>query len=188
MKNLGKNDSFQNFIKAHPLLFIFIVLAPILLIIALALLPLPMYIKLVILTLFSICFGILLSVTSRYITTDLLNIVFIITMGIFVIMFIIGLLLAGFGYDLFWLGAILFFTLLVLLIVGIVMLFTHPDNKALRIRAILVVILFSVYIIYDTNQIIMRDYFGDYVTAGIDYYLDFLNVFVNLMELFSNSN
>jgi len=51
-----------------------------------------------------------------------------------------------------------------------------------------VILLFAVYIIYDTNQIIMRDYDNDYVTAGLDYYLDFVNVFVALIELISNSN
>lgn len=187
MEKMAKNDTFLAFAKKYPIFPWFIFLFPFVVILALAFLPLPMYGKLVLFTLFSICFGFLLSISRRMLSPELMRMVLVITMGIFVSMFIVGMLLAGLGYDLFWLGAILFVLLLIALIAGIVMLFTHPEEKTIRTRAILVVILFSVYIIYDTNQIIMRDYLGDYVTAGIDYYLDFLNVFVHLIEVFANN-
>lgn len=188
MERFASNDMFQNFAKSHPILLFILFIFPLILILALAFAPLPMYSKLTLFTLFSICLGLLLSITRRLFTPEVIRLVLVVTLGIFVIMFIVGLLLAGFGYDLFWLGAILFFLLLVLLISGIVMLFTRPDQKAIRIRAILAVILFSVYILYDTNQIILRDYAGDYVTAAIDYYLDFVNVFVHLLEVLGNSH
>jgi FtsH-binding integral membrane protein len=44
------------------------------------------------------------------------------------------------------------------------------------------VVLFSLYIIYDTNHILQREYYGDFITASMDYYLDILNVFVNLLS------
>jgi FtsH-binding integral membrane protein len=45
--------------------------------------------------------------------------------------------------------------------------------------------LFSVFIIYDTNQILQKDYYGDFITASMDYYLDIINIFVKLVNLMS---
>ena len=42
--------------------------------------------------------------------------------------------------------------------------------------------LFSVYIVYDTNNILQRDYGGDFITASLDYYLDIINIFSNLLS------
>jgi FtsH-binding integral membrane protein len=46
--------------------------------------------------------------------------------------------------------------------------------------------LFSLFIIYDTNQILSRDYQGDFITASMDYYLDILNLFTNLLGTSDN--
>ena len=43
--------------------------------------------------------------------------------------------------------------------------------------------LFSVYIVYDTNSILQRDYSGDFITASLDYYLDVINIFSDLLSL-----
>ena len=45
------------------------------------------------------------------------------------------------------------------------------------------IVLFSLYLIYDTNVIFRRDYSGDFITASLDYYLDILNLFLNLLNL-----
>ena len=42
--------------------------------------------------------------------------------------------------------------------------------------------LFSVYIIYDTNSILQRDYGGDFISASLAYYLDIINIFSNLLS------
>ena len=42
--------------------------------------------------------------------------------------------------------------------------------------------LFSLFVVYDTNQILSRDYNGDFITASMDYYLDILNLFTNLLN------
>jgi FtsH-binding integral membrane protein len=44
------------------------------------------------------------------------------------------------------------------------------------------ILLFSMYIIYNTNQIMQRDYNGDFIRASLDYYLDILNLFLNLFS------
>lgn len=188
MEILSKNTKFQEYMKTNLWLLILLFILPLIIIIILAFVPMSMSFKLVLFTIFALLFGILLSAIRSHVTPELIRAAMLVTVGIFVAMFIVGLVLAGFGYDLFWLGVILFGLLIVLIIVGIVMLFIDPSNKALRIRAILVIILFSVYILFDTNQIIMRDYRGDYVTAAIDYYLDVANIFVALLQVLGENS
>jgi FtsH-binding integral membrane protein len=49
--------------------------------------------------------------------------------------------------------------------------------------AVIGIVIFSGYIIYDTNTILQRNYYGDFVQASLDYYLDILNMFTNLVTL-----
>lgn len=188
MEALSKNVAFQDYMKANLWVLILAFILPIVIILVLALVPMSMYLKLMLFTLFSLLFGLMLSAIRTRVPPQVVKAAMIATLGIFVSMFIVGLVMAGFGYDLFWLGVILFILLIMLLIAGVVMLFTDPSKKALRIRAILVIILFAIYVLFDTNQIIMRDYNGDYVTASIDYYLDVINIFTALLEVLSNGN
>lgn len=182
MKTLSGSARFLGYVDQNFWFRIVLLVIPLVLILILALIPMPMYAKLLLFTLFSVSFGMLFAIAQRSLTPEMLRAALLGTIGIFVAMFLVGLVLAGFGYDLLWLGLILFVVLIILLVLGIAMLFTHPEQKVIRARAILVVILFSVYVLYDTNQILMRDYQGDYVTAGIDYYLDFMNIFLHLIE------
>jgi FtsH-binding integral membrane protein len=47
--------------------------------------------------------------------------------------------------------------------------------------------LFSLFVIYDTNQIMQRDYFGDFITASLDYYLEIINIFVKLIRVMEDN-
>jgi FtsH-binding integral membrane protein len=51
-----------------------------------------------------------------------------------------------------------------------------------KIFAIIGILLFSAYIVYDTNVILQKNYFGDFITASLDYYLDIINLFINLVN------
>ncbi len=188
MDRLYVNVTFQELLEKNKMYMIFTFLLPFVIILVLAFVPMPMYIKLLLFTIFSVTFGILLSQARRYMTPELVKAAIVATIGIFISMFMVGIILAGFGYDLLWLGIILFVLLIVLLIIGIVMLFTHPDQKVIRARAAAIIILFAIYVLYDTNQIIMRNYYGDYVTAGIDYYLDVVNIFLALIQVMAGSD
>ena len=57
----------------------------------------------------------------------------------------------------------------------------------LKIVSIISLFIFSLYIIYDTNNILQRNYNGDFITASLDYYLDVLNIFIDLLNLFSSN-
>jgi hypothetical protein len=89
-----------------------------------------------------------------------------------------------FGVNLgFQFAAFLFYALLLLIIVQIVTLFSGTSSMFIKGFSIFGLILFSLYIIYDTNNILQREYYGDFITASLDYYLDVLNIFIDLVAL-----
>ena len=61
-------------------------------------------------------------------------------------------------------------------------MFIPSSSLTKKIITICSLLLFSVYIVYDTNSILQRNYYGDFITASMDYYLDILNIFVNLIS------
>ena len=38
------------------------------------------------------------------------------------------------------------------------------------------------FIVYDTQQILSKNYQGDFISASMDYYLDIINLFVNMLR------
>ena len=98
-------------------------------------------------------------------------------------MFAIGsfLLLTGInlGYKY---GLFLFYVLLGLILIRLVSLFSGALSGFSKLLTVIGILLFSAYIIYDTNVILQRNYSGDFITASMDYYLDIINIFVNLLS------
>jgi len=75
-----------------------------------------------------------------------------------------------------------------LIIVQIVVIFSGATSAFMKGVTIFSLILFSIYIIYDTNNILQREYSGDFITASLDYYLDIINVFIDVVGLLGNNN
>jgi FtsH-binding integral membrane protein len=61
-------------------------------------------------------------------------------------------------------------------------IFIPTSSLTKKIAIIFSLLLFSVYVVYDTNSILQRNYYGDFITASLDYYLDILNIFANLLS------
>ena len=80
-------------------------------------------------------------------------------------------------------GLILFFSLLILIFFEIISFIIGTASLWHKILSIIGLFIFSIYIIYDTNNILQRNYYGDFITASMDYYLDILNLFVYLLDL-----
>lgn len=187
MHQLGKSEKFAAIVEKYKVMFmISILLITLALIAVLSFVPMPMSLKLVLFTLFSLLFGVLLAYAKRHVPPAILRVALIGALSIFVIMFVIGLGLSALGFDLSWMSVVLMVALIVAVVSGLVMMFIDVSQRALRIRAALVVFLFMLFILYDTNQILRRDYYGDIVTAAMDYYLDVINIFVNLITSLSN--
>lgn len=188
MTQLAKSDKFLEAMTKNIILYILItVILPIVLILIMLFVPMPVPAKLLIFTLFSACLGMSLAFLKRFVPPEIIKAALLGTLGIFVAMFVVGLFLTMMGANLWWLGIILFIGLVGLIITSIVFMFIDESKKARRWKAALAIVLFALFVMYDTNQILQRDYFGDVVTAAMDYYLDALNIFTNIISYFTNS-
>ena len=159
-----------------------------LIILVLALVPMPSWLKFIIFCIFSYITGLLLSLLTLVVSSDIINMAIQGTISIFAVMFAVGVGLILSGIKLGIKTALfLLSSLLILIIARIVFWFIDASsymNKMLTFGGLL---LFSAYVIFDTNKILQRDYYGDFITASLDYYLDIINIFVKLGSLDSNN-
>tara|TARA_B110000285_G_C15139767_1_gene629933 strand:+ start:4863 stop:5453 length:591 start_codon:yes stop_codon:yes gene_type:complete len=92
--------------------------------------------------------------------------------AIFIAMVFAGIVTVQLGYDLSTLGIFLFFSLIALIFAR---LLSPSKQKYTKIATLI----FALYVVYDTNNILQRNYGGDFVDATLDYFIDI----VNLMRL-----
>jgi hypothetical protein len=148
----------------------------------------PIWAKILVFTIFSAIQGYFLSFLKYIVDPAIIQTAIAGAMGIFSSMFIFGMLLVFLGIKLSnAFGAILFFLLWWLIITRIIFMFMGNYSQVSKGLAIFALGLFSLFIIYDTNQIMQRDYFGDFITASLDYYLEIINVFVNLTRVMDDN-
>ena len=153
----------------------------------LALVPMPSWLKFILFSVFSYIWGILLASFKLKINDDnLINMTMLGTIGIFSIMFLIGGFLLATGIQLGWKTGLFLLVSLLILIIAQIFSFFHRSSMLIKSLAAIGIVIFSGYIIYDTNVILQRDYYGDFITASLDYYLDILNIFVKLTVLNDN--
>jgi FtsH-binding integral membrane protein len=96
-------------------------------------------------------------------------------LGIFGAMFAFGISLVLFGVQLGpKVGIVLLAFLIALIIARLISIVRNTANKLL---SVITIILFSAYVIYDTNVILHRNYYGDFIAASLSYYLDIMNLF-----------
>lgn len=89
--------------------------------------------------------------------------------GIFICMLFVGVITVKLGYNLKTLGMVLVFTLLTLIFLRIV----SPNKKEYTKIGMSI---FALFVVYDTNQILQRNYSGDFVNATLDYFTDIVNL------------
>ena len=153
-----------------------------LLILILALIPMPVWLKFFIFSLFSANLGFILSSLKPRLGETAIKSAVAGTFSIFVTMFLFGVVLIITGIKLsYQFGLGLLFALLLLLFLSIVQFFMVSSSFLRKLILVFTLLLFSVFIVYDTNSILQRDYSGDFITASLDYYLDILNIFTALL-------
>jgi len=151
-----------------------------LLLIVVMCLPIKIWMKFLVFCLFSLVQGYTLA--SIPIHDTILQFAFYGALSIFVSMIGISSIITMLGIQIGpRVGLGLFYALLIFLLFIIFNIFT--GQVANKLLALVGILLFSIYIVYDTNKILQRDYKGDFISASLDYYLDFLNLFVNISWL-----
>ena len=83
--------------------------------------------------------------------------------------------------DFTTIGKMLFIGLIVLIVAGILNIFLHLEWLQLLIASV-GAILFSFFILYDTQNII-RGNISNEIEAAVSLYLDFLNLFISLLQI-----
>jgi FtsH-binding integral membrane protein len=157
-------------------------IATFIIILILGFITMPSWLKFILFSLFSMAFGVILGYRKSGVDPGIVKSALVGTASIFVTMFAFGLALIASGIKLglrFGLG--LFFALLFLVIVTIVQFFIAKSSLLKKILVIGSLMVFSLYIMYDTNNILQRNYYGDFITASLDYYLDIINIFSGLV-------
>lgn len=150
----------------------------------LVMVPMPSWLKFILFSAFSYISGILLALFKLKINNDdLINMAMLGSIGIFSIMFLIGAFLLATGIQLGWkTGLFLFISLLILIIARIFSWF-HKSTMLVKTLSAIGIIIFSGYVIYDTNVILQRNYYGDFITASLDYYIDIISIFKKIAIL-----
>jgi modulator of FtsH protease len=157
-------------------------IAAVIIILILGFITMPSWLKFILFSLFSIVFGVILGYNKSGVDPNIVKSALVGTASIFVTMFAFGLALIASGIKLgFKFGAGLLFALLLLVIVTIVQFFIAKSSLLKKILVIGSLLIFSLYIMYDTNNILQRNYYGDFITASLDYYLDIINIFSGLV-------
>jgi FtsH-binding integral membrane protein len=140
--------------------------------------------KLVFFTILSCIFGILLSDVK--VPRQVINAAIFGTLGIFITMFLAGTVITSYGYDLSWMSGILLVSLLGLIIGLIVCSMFEVNSTTHKVFIYLSLIIFSIFILFDTNVILNKKLKGDFVSGALSYYLDILNLFLSLIRVQQN--
>jgi len=146
--------------------------------------PIPPWIKFLLFSVFSVLQGIFLSMLKVTINENIIQVALSGTISIFVFLFSFAIILMGFGVYLSnAFGIFLFVSLLLLILFEVISIFAGTMTVMKKGFAYIGLILFSLYIVYDTHTILQRNYYGDFITASLDYYLDIINIFLSILNV-----
>lgn len=87
------------------------------------------------------------------------------------------------GHDFNFLGPFLSGALMVLIVFSIIQIFFPLGKISTMIYGGVASIVFCGYIIYDTDNLIKRYTYDEYIWASVSLYLDIINLFLNLLAL-----
>ncbi|CAA3021773.1 BI1 [Olea europaea subsp. europaea] len=87
------------------------------------------------------------------------------------------------GKDFSFLGPILFTSLVVLLVTSFIQMVFPLGPASVAIYGAFSAIIFSGYIIYDTDNLIKRFTYDEYIWASVTLYLDILNLFLTILRM-----
>ena len=148
----------------------------------------PSYFKFGLFCIFSFIFGILSIGATKLVSNEIIEVALLSTIGVFIGMTVIGLGLASIGIDLNFMTYILLSALIGLIIVRFVLLFVDVNHKVNKYLATFSIILFSIFVAYDTNRMLQKNYSFDQLDTAMSFYLDIENLFTNFVEMNLNQN
>jgi hypothetical protein len=176
------NDKEKDVYKYNTIIIASYILGFILVII-IVFVPMPAWLKFIIFSLFSAAYGVMFISIKNYFDPNILHGSVVGAIIIFAFMIFFGIALTMSCIQLTNKAAFtLFYALLFLIIVSIVQYYTYYYSFIKKLLLIAGAILFSLYIVNTTNNVLLRNYEGDFVTASFDYYIDNSN-FLNALKI-----
>ncbi|XP_059438386.1 protein LIFEGUARD 2 [Corylus avellana] len=88
------------------------------------------------------------------------------------------------GHDFNFLGPFLFGAVMVLLVFAMIQILFPLGRISVMIYGCLASLIFCGYIIYDTDNLIKRYSYDEYIWAAVSLYLDIINLFLSLLTIF----
>lgn len=88
------------------------------------------------------------------------------------------------GHDFNFLGPFLFGAVLVLLVFALIQMLFPLGKISVMIYGCLASIIFCGFIVYDTDNLIKRYTYDEYIWAAVALYLDIINLFLSLLTIF----
>jgi FtsH-binding integral membrane protein len=153
---------------------LFLGLASIMLILFMSFVPLPIPVKVAVFGIISFLGGMSIHDIPN-LQEALLEVI-----GIFILMFTMGVFTVQMGYNLNILGIVLIFSLLAVLIARVINVYSSRslDSRVSRNKSYtkILTLIFALFVVYDTNTILQRNYSGDFVNASLDYFMDIINL------------
>lgn len=134
--------------------------------------------------LFSVINGLLIGSIAKYISIEVINTALASTCLIFLLFLITGFGIVYFKIDLSWMGIFLLYALLGYLIYLIASFFIPSVNSYKKYATTFGLILFSIFILYDTNNILLKynDTNIDCIRGSLNYYQDIVNIFIHMLR------
>ena len=153
------------------------------LILLLTIRSLPTPVRFLLLCIFSFFISLNCIAASMYVSEYLIKSILVATLGIFITMTLLGIGLASMGIHLGFMIYLLICSLIGLLIALLVTIFIPLPSTIYKGILVFGMTLFSIFIAYDTNVILQKNYNRDFVSASIDLYLDVFNLFTQMIAI-----
>jgi FtsH-binding integral membrane protein len=168
-------------LENYNLLFSFMILIVVILLIFIIMVVKSFRIQFILFTIFSITQGIFLSLLPTYLSYEVIISALFSVISVFILFIIFGIITVYFRTDLSWMGIILFLFLLFMIVLNIVSIFIPQTEEQKKKFTILAIMLFSSYITYDTNILLLKDENMDCISGALTYYIDLINLFGSII-------
>lgn len=140
--------------------------------------------NLLLLGLFTVCISLTVGIVCAYTEGKVILEALILTTGVVLALTLYTFWAAKRGYDFSFLGPMLSTALMVLILFCFIQLLFPLGRLSSTIYGALAAVIFSFYIIYDTDNLIKRYDYDQYIWASVALYLDIINLFLALLDLF----
>ncbi|XP_050219816.1 BI1-like protein [Mercurialis annua] len=145
-------------------------------------------VNLIILALFTVSLSLLVGVSCAQIEGKIVLEALILTSAVVLSLTAYTFWAAKKGKDFSFLGPILFTSLIILILTSFIQVFFPLGSTSNAIYGGISALIFSGYIIYDTDNLIKRFTYDQYILASAALYLDILNLFLSILRVLSQRN